>query len=471
MWRTSNGRRRAALWMALTLAALFAAPAATAQEDALFRDADGQPSSVAHRGASGDAPENTLAAFSLAQEQGADFIEADVQRTRDGKLVVFHDADLRRTTNVGQIFSSRRRSPVGSFTLAELRRLDAGSWNDARFAGERIPSFADLLKAMRPPTGLMVEIKNPSRYPGIEEQVARKLRQSDSDFVRWARDNGKLVVASIDAAAVARYHRVDPDTPVGVLKTGSEASDGSLASMATYATFVGTGDGEFSQATVERIRRHGLQVLSATSTASEMKSMVARGIDGAMTDYPLRFNDVVAGRDDLFIEAESLLSTARASAPLAPRANCCMVGGKWSGDAELRLRGNDSGDQMTLQLPVPRSGTYELSAVLGKGSRYGTFQVFVDGEAVGDLYDGFRPSVARETVEFGAFEFTQGDHSLTIAMVGRNRRSDGYYASVDVFRLRRVADPERRAGPRSAAASVPAGRPVAQRFERWDAAG
>src|SRR5687768_12141304 len=106
---------------------------------------------VAHRGASAYAPEHTIASYRLALEQRADFVEQDLAVTKDGVLICLHDPTLERTTNVEELFPDRattvtwegqtRRSWLANdFTLAEIKRLDAGSWFDAKFAGERIPT-------------------------------------------------------------------------------------------------------------------------------------------------------------------------------------------------------------------------------------------------------------------------------------------------------------------------------------------
>ncbi|HEY8531638.1 MAG TPA: glycerophosphodiester phosphodiesterase family protein, partial [Limnochorda sp.] len=113
-----------------------------------------KPLILAHRGASAEAPENTLAAFRLALEQGADGFELDIHRTRDGHLVVCHDERVDRTTD-GTGF-------IGSMTLAELKKLDAGRWFDARFAGERIPTLDEVWALVEEAGGirlLNIEVK------------------------------------------------------------------------------------------------------------------------------------------------------------------------------------------------------------------------------------------------------------------------------------------------------------------------
>ena len=429
-------RRAVRLGLGLVLAMTAAAPrpAGAAPPPGLFVDAGGRAASIAHRGASGDAPENTLAALELALDQGSNFIEADVQRTSDGTIVVVHDETLMRTTNVRKVFPRRRRAAVGSFTLAQLRRLDAGSWNDRAYAGQRIPTLDELLAVMRPPTGLIIELKKPARYPGIEAQLARQLAAADSPYLRWARDGSKLMVASIDAGAVRRYRRVDPDAVLGVLKTPSASSDATLRDLAGFADFVGTGEGVFRRATVDRIHDLGLDVLSATSTAAQMQVMTRRGIDGVMTDYPGRMVDVTADVGSVFAEGESL-SRLGANAAVVRR-TCCMTGGKWSGEADLHLRGTRKGARMTLQFDVPRSGTYDVSAVLGKGRGFGIAQLSIDGNPAGEPFDGYRPGMVRSTVRLGQLALDEGPHTLTIQVVGRHHRSSGYEASIDVLELR-----------------------------------
>lgn len=133
---------------------------------------------IAHRGASAYAPENTLAAYRLAVEQGADFVEQDLQITRDGVLVCLHDRTLERTTDVATVFADRARTEsaagrtvrqwlVHDFNLDELRRLDAGSWFDSKFRGERIPTWDEAIQTLRGRAGLYPELKDPEHYAAL----------------------------------------------------------------------------------------------------------------------------------------------------------------------------------------------------------------------------------------------------------------------------------------------------------------
>jgi glycerophosphoryl diester phosphodiesterase len=173
---------------------------------------------IAHRGASAYAPENTVPAFTLAAEQGATFVEFDLQLTKDRQIVCLHDNSLERTTDVEDVFPDRyvalsassrptgegpqttRRWMIDDFTLAELKRLDAGAWFHAKFRDTRIPTFAETIDALRGRSGLFIELKTPERYQGIE----------------------RLILAELEAKGLARPG-ADPRTPV-LLQSFSAAS-------------------------------------------------------------------------------------------------------------------------------------------------------------------------------------------------------------------------------------------------------
>lgn len=142
---------------------------------------------TAHRGASHDAPENTLAAFELAWQQGADAVEADFYLTADNQIVCIHDADTRRTTGVKRV--------VAQTTLDELRRLDAGSWKGQAFAGQRLPTLAEALATMPKGKGkqFFIELKV---GPEIVPVLAAELQRLETD-------PASLTVIAFNAETVA----------------------------------------------------------------------------------------------------------------------------------------------------------------------------------------------------------------------------------------------------------------------------
>lgn len=177
---------------------------------------------VAHRGASAYAPEHTLAAYRLAIEQGADYVEQDLAVTKDGVLICLHDASLERTTNVEELFPGRVSSYTiegktrkawlaNDFTLAEIKTLDAGSWFDKKFAGERIPTFEEAIAVIRGKAGIFPELKTPEIYAG-----------RDVNFE-------ELVAAALDKHGL-RGPKADPTTPV-ILQTFGQSSARRLAEI------------------------------------------------------------------------------------------------------------------------------------------------------------------------------------------------------------------------------------------------
>ena len=177
---------------------------------------------IAHRGASGYAPEHTLASYRLALEMGADFVEQDLAVTKDGVLICLHDPTLDRTTNVEELFPDRsavvtwegktvRSWLANDFTLAEIKQLDAGSWFDAKFKGERIPTFDEAVALVKGKAGLFPELKTPEVYAGRPVYFEQ------------------LVAAALDKHGL-RGPKADPKTPL-ILQTFSEESARKLASM------------------------------------------------------------------------------------------------------------------------------------------------------------------------------------------------------------------------------------------------
>lgn len=276
---------------ALALAASVAAPAV-----ALARPAQGVDLDViAHRGSSGIAPENTLAAVEEAIAQRANWFEIDVQRSADGQLVLMHDRDLRRTTNVEEVFPERRLAPVGSFTLAELQRLDAGSWFGPEFAGEPVPTLAQLLDLIGQRIGFLLEVKDPALYPGIEQQIADELRGAGG-YLDAALAGGRLVVQSFDHASMRRMDEVAPEIPVGLL-TGSRLTTAELQLAASYAEQVNPSFRAVDQGYVDEVHALGMTMSVYTvNTGRDMRAMLALGVDGIITDYPAVLLDLLRRR-------------------------------------------------------------------------------------------------------------------------------------------------------------------------------
>jgi glycerophosphoryl diester phosphodiesterase len=227
---------------------------------------------IAHRGASGHAPENTLAAFKKAITLGATFIETDLQLTRDARLVAIHDETVNRTTN--------GKGAVHDMTLADLRRLDAGSWFGSEYAGERIPTLDEILDfARKYDVVFYLELK-PGGSWGGEHALISSLRESGQI--------ARTVVISFDAGILAAVRKIEPTLMTALLY------DGQLDKPLDQALEVGArqlairGD-LVSPWLLTAARKKDLQVVCWTvNHSAHIRLLMSAGVDGIMSDYPDR---------------------------------------------------------------------------------------------------------------------------------------------------------------------------------------
>lgn len=238
---------------------------------------------VAHRGASARAPENTLAAVRLAADLGADMVEVDLQRTRDGALVLLHDAGLGRTTDAATRLRGRSPWSVGSLTLEEVRRLDAGSWKAPEHAGEPVPTLAETLEVVgaRPGLRLLVELKLPERHPGIVADLAAELAAAHAGGVI---DLARVVVQSFHVASVKELKARCPDLVVGVLGLPPREH---LPALGTWAGQVNPHHAALDAGYVEAVHANGMRCLTWTvDHRFAMRRVLRAGVDGVITNRP-----------------------------------------------------------------------------------------------------------------------------------------------------------------------------------------
>lgn len=258
---------------------------------------------IAHRGASGLAPEGTAPAYLLAREMGVDYLEADLQRTKDGVIVVYHDDTLARTTDVAQVFPGRENDTLDTFTYEELMHLDAGSWFNVQFPDKARDSFAGLriltleqladiaAGATGPPRpGLYLETKSPERHPGYEEAIVDIL--TERGWLTTAQSNrGAVVFQSFDAASLGRLAQLSPTTPrILLISTEIEAEHG-WNNLLDTAMDVGHGVGPIGFLgwpwNTGPAHRRGLIVHPYVINATwQMRLLTFFGVDGFFTDHP-----------------------------------------------------------------------------------------------------------------------------------------------------------------------------------------
>ncbi|MEX2205158.1 MAG: glycerophosphodiester phosphodiesterase [Myxococcota bacterium] len=244
-----------------------------------------RPHLFAHRGASAEAPENTLPAFTRAAEYGIRYLELDCHATRDGEIVVLHDAELERTTD--------GEGPVSQHTLAELERLDAGyrfTPDGQRFpfrgTGVRVPRFAEILKAF-PEARLNLEVKQAE--PAIAEQVVRMLREANA--------SQRVLLAAAEEPILAEIAALDPGTALGsstvdVIEFVKAAAERRLDSFKPRGHALQIPPDAFGRPLVTRELVQAAHALGlfvhvwTINDAAEMRRLAALGVDGVMSDDP-----------------------------------------------------------------------------------------------------------------------------------------------------------------------------------------
>jgi glycerophosphoryl diester phosphodiesterase len=232
---------------------------------------------IAHRGASGYAPENTLAAFRRATALGVTFIETDLHLTRDAHFVALHDETVDRTTT-GQ-------GPIQTLTLAEVRRLDAGSWFGSEFMGERVPTLVEILEfARKHDVVFYLELK-PNGFWGGEHALIGALRE--------AGQIARVVIISFEPGILEGLRRLEPTLMTGLL------IDHQIGEALRKTNEIGArqiairGDLVTPNFLLEAHKRD-LQVVCWTiNNPAHMRMLVSAGVDGIMSDYPDRLLSAV----------------------------------------------------------------------------------------------------------------------------------------------------------------------------------
>ncbi|MET9412913.1 glycerophosphodiester phosphodiesterase family protein [Streptomyces klenkii] len=261
----------------------------------------GTPLAIGHRGVPVRAPENTLASIDEAADLGITWVENDVQRTKDGALIVMHDTTLKRTTDAGRRFPGRAPWKIADFTLAEIRKLDAGSWYNRGFAGERVPTLRRYLQRVdHNRQKLLLEVKAPELYPGIERQLAAELQRAGWLNARHVRD--ALVVQSFSAPSLKAFHQVRPDVKTGFLGAPKPSE---LRSYAAFADQVNPSHKSVTAAYVRAVHAvrgaHGrpLEVSAWTVDNGDRAVALARmGVDGIISNAPQVIEEALEGAAD-----------------------------------------------------------------------------------------------------------------------------------------------------------------------------
>ncbi|MGQ7287740.1 glycerophosphodiester phosphodiesterase family protein [Vreelandella venusta] len=260
---------------------------------------------IAHRGASGHAPESTMAAYELAHEWGADYLEVDVQLSADGELVVFHDDTVDRTSD--------GEGSINAYTLEELKALDTGTWfNDANadkadpaFAGAQILTLEELFERFGHEARYYIETKSPLLNPGLEEALVEALEEHDMI------ENGRVLVQSFEQGSLLKLHELNKHIPLiqlvwyspsaedndrlvewtGVTPAPADITDDDFQAIKEYAVGIGTnvtynGEDVIDAEFISQAQENGLSVHVYTiNETDEMERLRGWGVNGLFTDY------------------------------------------------------------------------------------------------------------------------------------------------------------------------------------------
>ncbi len=279
---------------------LLALPAGAAARPAPDND---QVLNIAHRGASGLAPEHTFAAYDLALKQGADYIEQDLQQTSDGTLVVLHDETLDRTARGP---AENCSGPVATKTLEQIKTCDVGSWFNERYperareeyVGLRIPTLEEVLRRYRHRTNYYIETKNPDRANRMEERLVALLEEYH--LLRPAQRRWQVLVQSFSPASLLRVRALEPSLPLIQLFSSRETSESiqaRLDAVDEYAVGIGPSKTDVDAELVQAAHARCLDVHPYTlEETEEMRALIDLGVDGMFANFPARLEEVL-GKD------------------------------------------------------------------------------------------------------------------------------------------------------------------------------
>lgn len=250
---------------------------------------------IAHRGASGYAPENTIPAFEQALDMKSDYIELDIQLTKDLVPVVIHDGTVNRTTN--------RKGYVKDYTLEQLMTLDAGSWFNEKYpmfareiyAGLRIPTLDQVFERFGKEVAYMIEIKDPNLNSNIENVLNEHILKYDlTDYVS---------IHSFSEASLRRFHAINESIPLYQIVwydfSVYKISESYINRLKTYAVGISPNFQKINAGYVAQVKNSGLKVFPYTVNYQvNMDKAVLWGVDGVHTNFPDRFSEVIKNNKD-----------------------------------------------------------------------------------------------------------------------------------------------------------------------------
>lgn len=250
---------------------------------------------IAHRGASGHAPEHTLAAYDMVQALDGDYLEIDLQMTKDGELIAMHDSDVSRTTD--------GEGEVNELSLEDITGLDAGEWfNDENpelaepaYSNAHVPTLRDIFDTFGTDVNYYIETKQPEESPEMVSELISLL--NEYDMLGDDTEEGQVIVQSFSEKSLLEVQELDPTLPLIQLisyKKKANITDEELDKINEYAVGIGANYKYLSKNYVKKVREHHLLLHPYTvNDKKDMKQMIEWGVTGMFTNYPDRLNEVL----------------------------------------------------------------------------------------------------------------------------------------------------------------------------------
>ncbi|MSU30995.1 glycerophosphodiester phosphodiesterase [Staphylococcus sp. McC-251-APC-3A2] len=245
--------------------------------------------SIAHRGASGYAPEHTFYAYDKSHKEfNADYIELDLQMTKDGNLIAMHDEDVERTTG--------HKGRVEDYTTKELKQMDVGSWFNKKYSqyakkeykGAKIPTLEEILDRYGDNANYYIETKSPDVYPGMEEKLLHSLEKHNL-LSNQKLNKGQVVIQSFSQESLLKVANMNNQIPLVQLVDKDKLStftDEDLKFISSYAIGVGPDYSDLDEQMVQKLHNYNLKVHPYTvNTEKDMQQMLNIGVDGVFSNY------------------------------------------------------------------------------------------------------------------------------------------------------------------------------------------
>lgn len=250
---------------------------------------------VAHRGASGHAPEHTMPAYELGKEMNGDYFEIDLQLTKDGHIVAMHDDYIDRV--------SEYSGKVDSYTLEELKQIDIGSWFNRKYPqrakdeykNQNVLTLEEIIDEFGTDINYYIEIKKSKDSDKIIEKLLNVLEEYD--LIPKRKNSGQVVIQSFYPEYLLEIHELEPNIPLVQLiryRKRATISKEKLETIQKYAVGIGLNHRRLSKRYVRKVREAGLLIHPYTvNKKSRMKKLIRWGVTGIFTDFPDRLDDVL----------------------------------------------------------------------------------------------------------------------------------------------------------------------------------